>query len=372
MKKLSFLLIIAFVLSACSSSKYSELGDGLYADIQTTKGDMVVALYYNHTPVTVANFVSLAEGTNTYVSDSLKGKLYYDGVIFHRVIKDFMIQGGDPSGTGEGGPGYRFKDEFVDSLKHDKKGILSMANAGPATNGSQFFITQKPTPFLDGRHTVYGEVVIGLEVVDTIANVETTGDTKNPKNRPLEDVVINHIEIIRKGDDAKNFDAVKTFNDYFAEEAARQEAIETAKNEISAEFDTQKEKAEETNSGLQYLVLIKGDGNKPKVGQTVLVNYTGYFEDGSIFDTSELSIAEKFGNVNPTKIQRDLYRPSPMQISPDATIIPGFKEGLMMMEVGEKTRLFIPSYLAYGEAGYGPIAPNTNLVFDLEILEIQE
>ncbi|WP_417444288.1 peptidylprolyl isomerase [Joostella sp.] len=371
MKKLSYLFILAIVLTSCSSSKYSDLGDGMYADIQTNKGDMVVKLFYKQTPVTVANFVSLAEGTNTYVIDSLKGKPYYDGVIFHRVIKDFMIQGGDPTATGSGNPGYKFKDEIVDSLKHDKKGILSMANAGPGTNGSQFFITHKETPFLNGKHTVFGEVVEGIAVVDTIANVKTSQDPMT-KDKPIEDVIINHIQIVRNGKEAKNFDAAEVFAGSFAEAEEALKALEETKKAIAAEFVAQKEEAESTDSGLQYLMIEKGDGEKPAVGQTALINYTGYFEDGNIFDTSSIEIAEKFGNVNPGKRDRGLYAPKPMPISPDATIIPGFKEGLMMMSVGDKVRLFIPSYLAYGEAGYGPIAPNTNLVFDLEMIGIQE
>ncbi|QLE02953.1 peptidylprolyl isomerase [Galbibacter sp. BG1] len=371
MKKLSFIFILAAVLTSCSSSKYSDLGDGMFADIQTTKGDIVVELFYQQTPVTVANFVSLAEGTNTYVTDSLKGKPYYDGVSFHRVIKDFMIQGGDPTGTGSGNPGYKFKDEIVDSLKHDKKGILSMANAGPGTNGSQFFITHKETPFLNGKHTVFGEVVKGIEVVDSIANVKTSQDPMS-RDKPVEDVLIKHIQIIRNGKDAKNFDAATIFDAYFAEEAEAQKALENMKKEVAVEFEAQKEKAETTDSGLQYIILEEGDGEKPKVGQTALVEYTGYFENGNIFDTSSMEIAKKFGNVNPGKRDRGMYQPAPMPISPDATIIPGFKEGLLMMQVGDKVRLFIPSYLAYGEAGYGPIAPNTNLVFDLEMIGIQE
>ncbi|MDG3581333.1 MULTISPECIES: peptidylprolyl isomerase [Galbibacter] len=371
MKKLSFIFILAIVLTSCSSSKYSDLGDGLYADIQTTKGDMIVKLFYNQTPITVANFVSLAEGTNTYVSDTLKGKLYYDGVTFHRVIKDFMIQTGDPTGTGSGNPGYKFKNEIVDSLKHDKKGMVSMANAGPDTNGSQFFITHKATPFLDGKYSIFGEVVAGLGVIDSIANVETSQDPAN-KDRPIDTVKVNHVQIVRVGKEAKSFDASKVFEDYFAEEAERQKAIEDAKKEIASEFEAQKEEAQSSESGLHYIYIKEGTGEKPKVGQTALIDYAGYFENGNVFDTSILDIAEKFGNVNPGKLDRGLYKPAPMVISPDATLIPGFKEGIMMMKVGDKLRLFIPSYLAYGDSGYGPIPPKTDLVFDLEMTGIQE
>lgn len=353
--------------ASCSSSKYSDLGDGIFADIQTSKGDMIVELYYQQTPITVANFISLAEGTSTHVVDSLKGKRYYDGIIFHRVIKDFMIQGGDPTGQGNGNPGYKFADEFVDSLRHDKKGTLSMANAGPGTNGSQFFITHKETPFLDGRHTVFGQVVVGLEIVDTIANVET-----GLKDRPVESVVINHVEIIRNGKEARKFDALAVMDDYFAGEAEKQQQFEKAIKTIVAEFESQKKEAESTESGLQYYVIKEGNGNKTKTGDVVHVNYSGYFEDGSLFDTSVLEVAEKYGNVNQQKQDAGMYKPMMMEISPDAGIIPGFKEGIQLMEEGSKVRLFIPYYLAYGEAGYGPIPPKSDLVFDLEITEIEE
>ncbi|WP_417362075.1 peptidylprolyl isomerase [Galbibacter sp.] len=367
MKKLNLILISVLLFASCSSSKYSDLGDGIFADIQTNKGDMIVKLYYDQTPITIANFISLSEGTSTHVVDSLKGKRYYDGVIFHRVIKDFMIQGGDPTGQGSGNPGYKFTDEFVDSLKHDKKGILSMANAGPGTNGSQFFITHKATPFLDGKHTVFGEVVAGLEVVDTIANVKT-----GLKDRPVESVVINHVEIIRNGKDARKFDALAVMDDYFAGEAEEQKQLEKTKKDMVAEFEAQQKEAQSTESGLQYYVTKEGNGVKPKTGDVVMVNYAGYFKNGNLFDTSLLEVAEKFANVNPQKVDRGLYKPMMLEVSPDAGIIPGFKEGIMLMEVGSKIRLFIPYYLAYGEAGYGPIPPKSDLVFDLEITEVQE
>lgn len=366
MKQFNLILILALFLTSCSSSKYGDLGDGIFADIQTNKGDIVVKLYYQQTPVTVANFVSLAEGTNTHVADSIKGKRYYDGVIFHRVIKDFMIQGGDPTGEGSGNPGYKFTDEIVDSLKHDKKGILSMANAGPGTNGSQFFITHKETPFLDGKHTVFGETVVGLDIVDSIATVET-----GAQDRPVDSVIIKHVEIIRNGKDARKFDALAVMDDYFAEEAEAQKQLEKIKKGLATEFEAQKSEAQRTDSGLLYIVLEEGNGTKPKTGDMAMIHYAGYYEDGNLFDTSVLEIAKKFDNVNPQKESRGMYRPMTLEVSPDAGIIPGFKEGIMLMEEGSKIRLFIPYYLAYGEAGYGPIPPKTDLVFDLELTEIQ-
>lgn len=369
-----FFLAITLAVTGCKDKNYKELGDGIFAELQTTKGDIIVKLHYDKTPVTVANFVSLAEGTNTFVTDSLKKKKYYDGVIFHRVIKDFMIQAGDPTGTGQFGPGYKFDDEIVDSLVHDKAGILSMANAGPGTNGSQFFITHKETPFLNGRHTVFGEVVKGLDVVDSIANVETS---KNPQiqDRPIEDVVITHVEIIKNGSDAKKFDANQVMTDYFEEVDERERKRKKIVEELLKEFETQKAEATETGSGLKYIYLNRDeDAVKPNEGQTVLVNYAGYLAStGELFDTSVLEVAQKYGKVNKQKQAQNGYAPVPMQLSKDAQLIHGFKEGLFLLNAGDKVRLFIPSHLGYGPTGAGGvIPPNADLVFDLEIVGIVE
>ena len=218
-------------------AKVANPNDGIFAEIETTKGKIVLRLEYKKTPVTVANFISLAEGTNPKVSETYKGKKFYDGLKFHRVIKDFMIQGGDPLGNGTGGPGYAFKDEITD-LKHDKGGILSMANSGPKTNGSQFFITHKETSWLDGKHTVFGSVVTGMEVVNAIEQND----------------VINKITIVRKGNEASKFNATKVFEDYFtnkAAEEAKEAAAKAAANAIALkEFET----AKTTSSGLKYIV----------------------------------------------------------------------------------------------------------------------
>ncbi len=372
--KYTFALVLStlLLLSACKSSKYADLSDGIYADIQTNYGDIVLKLEQEKTPVTVANFISLAEGNSPFVSDEYKDKKYYEGVIFHRVIKDFMIQGGDPTASGSGNPGYRFKDEIVSDLSHSKPGILSMANSGPKTNGSQFFITHKPTLHLDGKHTVFGEVVIGMEVVDSIANVKTYQEP-NRKDRPVEDVVMNKVEIVRKGKEAKDFDAVQIMTDYFDEEEKRMAAIEKAKSDFAAEIAVQRENAEELPSGLRVLTVRTGDGTSPKVGDKVLVNYAGWLADGSLFDTSEQAIAEEFGQFeNLNRSHRGDFSPVPMPFSPDARLIPGFKEGLMRMNVGDKLRLFIPSHLGYGPQGVGPIPPNAELVFDLEITGIAQ
>ena len=370
MKKVYFLILFAVALTGCKS-QYSELGDGLFADIQTTKGDIIVKLEYEKTPVTVANFITLAEGTSPFVSDSLKGKPYYDGIIFHRVIKDFMIQTGDPSGTGRGNPGYKFMDEFNDSLQHDKKGTLSMANSGPTTNGSQFFITHKETPFLNGRHTVFGHVVEGLDVVDSIANTETSQEQMT-KDKPVVDIKMNKVSIIRNGKAAKKFDAVEVFSNYFKEEEERIAAFEKMKSDFVTTIAEQQEKAEELASGLKVLKIKEGDGKKPNAGQTVDVFYAVYTNDGILIESNFEEVDKKFNRFDEGKKQAGRYNSTPMVYGPDAPLIAGFKEGLQQMKVGDKVRLFVPSHLGYGPQGSGPIPPNADLVFDLEITGIAE
>ncbi|WP_158976136.1 peptidylprolyl isomerase [Cellulophaga sp. L1A9] len=375
---LSLFLIATVLVSSCKSSKTADLGDGIFADIQTTQGDIIVKLEYDKTPVTVANFVALAEGKNPFVTDSLKGKNYYDGLTFHRVMKDFMIQGGDPTGTGTGNPGYRFIDEFADSLSHSKKGILSMANSGPKTNGSQFFITHKATPWLDNKHTVFGEVVTGIEVVDSIANVAV-----GQNNKPVDAVIMNKIKIIRNGKDAKKFDAVAVMKQYFADEevrekeairieAEREEKLKLAQSSFVEALENQKKTAKTLASGLKIFTLTEGTGEKPKVGQTANLYYAGYFEDGRLFDSNMEEISTLNGQFNFNRRDQGGYEPMPMLVSMDAPMIAGFKEAVMTMKVGQKIRVFIPSHLAYGESGRGPIPASTDLVFDLEMVSIGE
>ncbi|SDQ59572.1 peptidylprolyl isomerase [Flagellimonas zhangzhouensis] len=367
MKK-SLFLITAFtlVLLGCKSSKYADLGDGIFADIQTTKGDIIIKLEYKKTPVTVANFVSLAEGNNPFVNDEYKDKKFYDGIIFHRVIKDFMLQGGDPTGTGSGNIGYTFKDEFNDSLLHSKKGILSMANRGPKTNSSQFFITHKETPWLNGKHTVFGEVVSGMDVVDTIANVKTIA-----RDKPEVDVVMNHVEIVRNGKEAKKFDAVQIMSDYFEEEKLVEAEFQKMKEDLVAEFTEQMAQAEETPSGLRILKLKEGEGEQPNIGQMALVNYAGWLFNGDLFDSNIEEIAAKFNQLNPGRRDQGGYTPFPMSYSPDAQLAAGFREGLLTMKIGDKIRIFVPPHLGYGDNDYGPIPGGSTLVFDLEIVGVQ-
>ncbi|MEC7567664.1 MAG: peptidylprolyl isomerase, partial [Bacteroidota bacterium] len=267
-----FTAIIVLTILSCSP----KLEDGIYAKVNTNKGEIQLQLTYDQTPVTVANFVSLAEGTNTQVDSIYSGKPYYDGLTFHRVIQDFMIQGGDPTGTGQGGPGYRFDDEIVPELKHDGPGVLSMANAGPGTNGSQFFITHKETPWLDGKHTVFGRVTEGQSVVDSIAQNDT----------------IIGVTIIRKGRDAKKFDAATTFENYFLEK-------DKVKNDKRDALVALEQSATYTDTGLGVVITNEGDGEAVTTDKTVLTHYAVYFEDGRLLDTSLADVARAFNMYNP-------------------------------------------------------------------------
>ncbi|MDT8414115.1 MAG: peptidylprolyl isomerase [Flavobacteriaceae bacterium] len=358
MKKV-LLVVLAFTLTMACKQKYNDLQDGLYADFQTSKGDILVKLTPSESPATVANFVSLAEGTNSLVVDSLKGKKFYDGLVFHRVVEDFVIQGGDPSATGAGGPGYKFNDE-PNMLQHDSPGILSMANNGPDTNGSQFFITHKETPWLDGRHTIFGKVVLGQSVVDTIKQ----GD------------VINKVEIIRVGKEAKKFDASKVFADFMEEQTRIKEEQDAKTAAKRAEFINKmydlKTKAAALPSGLKIYVLEDNGGEKPKIGQTVKFNYSGFLSSGELFDSNMADVAEEYGKFDPNRLAGNGYTPIETQYSPDAPMIPGFREGMLTMKVGDKALLFIPSELAYGEqgAGGGIIPPNSELIFEVTLVGI--
>ncbi len=380
------LFLIALLMSATScNNQYPDLEDGLYAEFVTNKGTMVAKLTYEKTPVTVANFVALAEGNHPMVTDSLKGKKYYNGLTFHRVMDKFMIQGGDPTATGTGDPGFKFGDEFHPDLKHDKPGILSMANGGPATNGSQFFITEIPKPNLNNRHAVFGELVKGLEIQDTISNVKTS----QPGNKPVEDVVIQELNIIRIGFAAKSFDAPKTFTEELPKIAEKQKEVKEqqrlkaeeeqkakdAKNievatSVKPVLDGYLAKAKASASGLKTHYIVKGTGEKPKQGDNVKVYYEGYFADGRLFDSNRQDIEEKHGMLNDMKVQRKMYAPMPMQISPDARMIPGFKEATAQLRVGEKAFFYLPYHLAYGERANGPIPAKSDLIFIIELVEI--
>lgn len=372
MKK-SFLFALAIIASFYScKEENNNLPDGLYAKIETNKGEIIVQLDYEKAPITVANFVTLAEGKNEFVTnENIKNRPFYDGLKFHRVIENFMIQGGDPLGTGSGDAGYRFKDEITD-LRFDKGGVLAMANNGPATNSSQFFITHIETPWLDGKHTIFGHVVgNGMEAV----------------NKILQDDYMSKVTIIRNGDDAKKFDAVKVFHDYFtveAENQKKQAAIDAEnkrifnkkyKTVIDAKvkyFAALKAKATKTKSGLEYVITKKSGGTKPKAGTGIFIHYAGFLENGTLFDSSIESVCKTFGTFDSNRAAQNGYQPIPFQAGKKDGMIPGFIEGIEQLSFGDKAVIFIPSKLGYGEAGAGGvIPPNANIIFEIELLKAQ-
>lgn len=370
LKPILFLLLSSTALLAQGkkdAAKTKSAQEGIFAEIATSKGNIYIQLEYEKTPVTVANFITLAEGTNSQVSANLKGKPFYNGIIFHRVINDFMIQGGDPQGNGQGGPGYKFKDEITDA-KFDKAGILAMANAGAGTNGSQFFITHKETPWLTGKHTIFGYVKRGQDVVNSI----------------VQNDVINKITIVRNGSAAKKFDAVKVFDAYFAnksvEEKQKIEAMQAAKKladekmavaaaQKKAYFDKEIATAVATSTGLKYKVLKSG-GPKPAQGTMVGINYAGYLSNGSLFDSNYPEVAKEFGKFDQERMNANGYVPIPFNIGDKGKMIAGFTEALDHLGFGDKLIAFIPANLAYGERGAGGvIPPNADIIFEIELIE---
>tara|TARA_X000001036_G_scaffold64264_1_gene54908 strand:- start:2011 stop:3120 length:1110 start_codon:yes stop_codon:yes gene_type:complete len=366
---------------ACSmifscNNNYEELEEGLYAEFNTNMGTMLIKLTYEKTPVTVANFVALAEGKHPKVDNDFKGVKFYNGIIFHRVIDNFMIQGGDPKGDGTGGPGYKFLDEIDETLKHDKPGILSMANSGPGTNGSQFFITEVPTPHLDGKHTVFGHVVKGIEVQDAISNVETA-----VADRPINDIVINKIKIIRIGSKAKNFDAVTTWNEmepklFIIQEEKKRAAIAKMDSLARIEKDKNKNfrsKAKKLKSGVEIHYINKGKGIKPVDGDEIFFYYEGYLAmNGVLFGTNRKEVMVDYGRYSEDDENKGWYDPSKTTYSSSMQLIEGFKEVLMIMNVGDKVYVYVPSELGYGSRGMGngAIPPNSNLEFIIELVDV--
>lgn len=357
MKPFVLSLMLILTLFSCKNEEEKKLDEGIYAEIQTNKGKIVTKLEYEKVPVTVANFISLAEGKNPFVEAQYKGKPFYDGLTFHRVMPNFMIQGGDPLANGLGNPGYKFNDEFDETLRHSKPGILSMANSGPNTNGSQFFITHTQTPWLDNVHSVFGEVVEGQNVVDSVA-----------QNDVIEKITINRI-----GPKAKKFDAVKIFKEYYEKAAEEQKIMaqkfEATKAEMVAKIEQLKVNGTKTKSGLIYTYENKGQGEKPKVGSTIFINYAGYFENGELFDTSYQNIAEKYNMLNPQRAAANAYKPFDFKYGDKQGLIPGFIEAFDTMKIGDKILIFIPSKLGYGTQPMGMIPPNTDLIFEIEMLD---
>jgi peptidyl-prolyl cis-trans isomerase A (cyclophilin A) len=308
--------------------------NGIYAKFNTSKGAVLVKLEHELTPGTVGNFVALAEG-NMENKVKPQGTKFYDGLTFHRVIPDFMIQGGCPLGTGTGDPGYKFDDEFHPSLKHDKPGILAMANSGPGSNGSQFYITHVPTSWLDGKHTVFGHVVEGQDVVDAIAQ----GDK------------LDTLEIVRVGEEAEKWNAIEAFITFKGARNKRDAALkadaEAAMEKLAAGF-------EKTESGLRYQFIQRGEGKQAESGKTVAVHYEGSLESGKVFDSSY-----------PRK------KPIEFRLG-QGQVIEGWDEGIALLRVGDKARFVIPSELGYGSRGAGgAIPPNATLIFDVELMEVK-
>ncbi len=310
------------------------MNDGLYAKFHTTRGEITVKLEHEKTPGTVGNFVGLAEG-NLENKAKPQGTPYYDELKFHRVLPDFMIQGGDPKGTGTGGPGYQFEDEIHPDLKHDRPGILSMANAGPGTNGSQFFITHVATPWLDGKHTVFGHVVEGQEVVDAIKQ----GDK------------IDKLEIIREGEAARNFNAVESFRQF---NGAKEEREAAAKKQQEERMGELAQGFEKTDSGLRYKMISEGNGKKAEKGKTVSVHYKGMLPDGTVFDSS-------------------YKRKEPIEFPlGKGHVIEGWDEGIQLLKEGDQARFVVPANLAYGSRGAGGvIPPDATLIFDVELVKVK-
>jgi peptidyl-prolyl cis-trans isomerase A (cyclophilin A) len=374
--------VVGTKLSSTSIQKpNANSNEGIFVNFETSKGKIVLVLEYKKTPITVANFISLVEGTNTFVSDEkLKGKPFYNGLKFHRVIKDFMIQGGDPAGNGSGGSGYSFKDECLPEFVFDKGGILAMANSGPATNSSQFFITHKDTPWLNGKHTIFGHVINGMDVVNSI----------------VQDDVIQKVTISRVGAEAKKFDATKVFTDYYSNKAvedAKQSALQAEAKAKQAAIDAEakrvynekyapiksakvaelaaiRAKATKTETGLEYTIIKKGAGAKPVDGANIFVHYAGYLEDGSLFDSSYEEVNKTYGKFDKNRADQNGYQPFPFQYGKKDGLIPGFLEGLNKLSISDRAIVFIPSKLGYGERGAGNvIPPNANIIFEIELLE---
>ncbi|MFQ5600413.1 MAG: peptidylprolyl isomerase [Candidatus Krumholzibacteriia bacterium] len=329
--------------------------DGLYAVVETTLGTMVWSLEFEKTPVTVGSFVGLAEGTLPFRDPRTQEwvtRRFYDGLKFHRVVKNFVVQGGDPLGDGTGGPGYAFIDEFHPSLAHDRMGTLSMANSGPSTNGSQFFVTLTNLPHLDNRHTVFGHVVYGLDVLQRMAAQPTTGVQRST---PITDIVMTGVTIVRRGAAAQAFDARAAFA--LQEEIVARREVErgAAAAEFRERLERELERAIHTESGLQYVVRVEGDGPPPNVGDRVAAHYVGYLDDGRKFDSSY-----------------DRGKPFQFAVG-NGRVIAGWDEVFLTMRTGEKRRVVIPPELGYGARGYPRfgIPPNATLVFDLELVEIR-
>ncbi|WP_433011155.1 peptidylprolyl isomerase [Treponema pectinovorum] len=315
--------------------KAIEGKDGVFAIMETSKGPIVLELFYEKTPLTVTNFVGLAEGT----LDASKGKKFYDGLTFHRVISDFMIQGGDPEGSGRGGPGYRFADECFEDLTFEKPGLLAMANSGPSTNGSQFFITHVPTTWLNGKHTIFGKVV--NDESQKVVNAIAQGDK------------VIKVTIVRQGEKAKKFTANQENFDKLSKEAGAkaQEAKKLANAKKIAEVEKNFKDFAVDSNGIYWKTTKEGNGAKIGGRKNVACEYKGYLVDGRVFDQS--------AGRGPLEF-----------VTAGGQMIPGFDIMVQDMKLGEKRTVVIPSDLAYGDQGYPGVIPGgAYIAFDIEVVK---
>jgi peptidyl-prolyl cis-trans isomerase A (cyclophilin A) len=341
---------------------------GIYATIETEKGNIVILFDHKKVPMTVANFVGLAEGKMENTAKPL-GVPYYDSIKFHRVItkgngdpQDFMVQGGDPTGTGTSGPGYSFPDEIDPSLKHDVPGILSMANSGPGTNGSQFFITIVPTPWLDGKHTVFGRVVAGMDVVNSLktndmmkkVRIERVGAEAQAFKVDKASFEGYKVKAQSKMEEMQKLERAKMEEMMKEMQRKNQEAAKTDEPAFRAEMKKLYPTATFTASGLAYIIEKQGTGERAKAGNTVSVHYHGAFTNGSKFDASY-----------------DRNEPITFQLG-QGMVIPGWEEGIALLNKGAKAKLIIPYWLAYGVDGRAPVIPaKSTLIFDTEMVDIK-
>lgn len=312
--------------------------DGVFAIMETSRGSIVLELFYDKTPLTVTNFVGLAEGT----LDATKGKHFYDGLKFHRVISDFMIQGGDPEGTGRGGPGYRFADECRDDLVFDKPGYLAMANAGPGTNGSQFFITHVPTDWLNGKHTIFGQVV--------------NDDSQKVVNEIKQNDRIVKLTIVRQGGDAEKFTATQADFDRLSAEASKkaEEAKKAAAAARIKEVEAKFPGFDKDSNGIYFKTTKEGSGNKIGGKRAVAVEYKGYFVNGQVFDQSKGRGPLEFTTAG-------------------GQMIPGFDIMVQDMKLGEKRTIVLPPSQAYGEGGIPGVIPGgAYIAFDVELTKVKK
>ena len=340
-----FLAVFALTSCTAKSSNTKETNlealngkEGVFAVLETEKGTIILNLFYKETPITVSNFVGLAEGT----LDAAKGKPFYDGLKFHRVISDFMIQGGDPQGNGTGGPGYKFADEFVEGYVFDKPGKLAMANSGTNTNGSQFFITHVPTDWLNYKHTIFGEVLEGQDVVNKVAQ----GDS------------IKSLKIVRQGKDAEAFKVTQASFDALKAEGAKK--ADTFKEEMAKKTIAKViEGCEKSKSGIYYKVLKQGSGPVCGKGKKVTVEYKLYLPDTK-------QILDVTSGFHPQGHE-------PIDFTTGAgQMIPGFDKMVSQMKYGETRTMILPPATAYGPMGGIPqlgVGADDYICFDVTLIK---